>query len=100
MHVCFLILETFPKVNASTVNYRPPRPTMTYLMEIEVDDAFEATNDTKIVENVSRESFCTLKGMTRINDEVINCYFKLIQERSEKSPGLPNVFALNTYFYR
>ena len=69
-------------------------------MKIEVDDAFEATDDTKVVEDVSRKSFGTLRGMTRINDEVVNCYFKLIQERSEKSPGLPNVFAMNTYFYR
>ena len=73
---------------------------MTYLMEMEVDDAFAAEDDSKVVEHVSRKSFCTLKGMTRINDEVLNCYFKLIQERSEKSPGLPNVLSLSTYFYR
>ena len=82
------------------------RPLITYQMEREIEDVFfEGTkDDTLIVDkpgvDVSRKSFLTLEGMTRIDDQIIHCYLQMIVKRSQVSSDLPKVFAMDTNFYR
>lgn len=48
---------------------------------------------------ITREKLECLRPCEWLNDEVINFYFKLLQERSEKSPGLPQCWFTNSFFW-
>jgi sentrin-specific protease 1 len=47
---------------------------------------------------LSRSDLQTLSDNTWLNDEVINFYFSLIKDRSEKCP--PSIYFLNSFFYQ
>ena len=50
--------------------------------------------------NVTRNDLLTLKGSTWVNDEVMNCRFKMIASRNAKEKYLPDVHVMTTFFYR
>ena len=47
---------------------------------------------------ITRKDLDTLNGLKWLNDEVINFYFNLIQERSKEIDNYPKVYVFNTYF--
>lgn len=48
--------------------------------------------------SIKRTDILTLKGLTWLNDQVINFYMNLIQERSKKNTRLPKIYCMNTFF--
>ena len=48
---------------------------------------------------ITRSDLSTLRDATWLNDEVVNFYFNLIKQRSEKDMNLPKVHIFNTFFY-
>ena len=48
---------------------------------------------------ITRSDLSTLRDTTWLNDEVVNFYFNLIKQRSEKDKNLPKVHVFNTFFY-
>lgn len=48
---------------------------------------------------ITRADIATLRNSTWLNDEVVNFYFNLLKERSEKDSNLPKVHIFNTFFY-
>ena len=48
---------------------------------------------------ITRSDLSTLRDATWLNDEVVNFYFNLIKQRSEKDKNLPKVHVFNTFFY-
>uniref|UniRef100_T2M4M7 Sentrin-specific protease 1 n=1 Tax=Hydra vulgaris TaxID=6087 RepID=T2M4M7_HYDVU len=49
--------------------------------------------------NITRADLSTLRDSCWLNDEVINFYFNLIRERSEKKSNIPKIHIFNTFFY-
>ena len=49
--------------------------------------------------DITRADLSTLRDSCWLNDEVINFYFNLLKERSEKNSNLPKVHIFNTFFY-
>lgn len=49
---------------------------------------------------IHRKDIMTLQDTRWLNDEIINFYFKLMQQRSEdNSAEFPKVFAFNSFFF-
>ena len=48
---------------------------------------------------LTRKDICTLKPSTWLNDNVVNCYLLLIQQRTSTQLALPRVHIFNTFFY-
>lgn len=79
-------------------------PELTPEMEDEVDNALyphppneELVKAFKI--QLTRLDIQTLKGLNWLNDEIINFYFSMLAERSNKEDNLPKVHTFNTFFY-
>ncbi|CAD5214869.1 unnamed protein product [Bursaphelenchus xylophilus] len=50
--------------------------------------------------HLARKDLIKLDNHGWLNDEIINFYFSLISERSEKSHGYPKVYSFPTYFFQ
>lgn len=79
-------------------------PKLTPKMEADIDRALRATPSDEVLANgfrltVTRKDMETLAGLNWLNDEVINFYMNLLMERGRTQPGLPSVYAFNTFFY-
>lgn len=63
----------------------------------------QATDETILITKfnieIRRKDIETLFGLNWLNDEVINFYFQLIMQRSQKVDNLPKVYVFSTFFY-
>lgn len=79
-------------------------PELTPDMEAAVDKALRPKPPEEVLARgfkllVTRKDMETLAGLNWLNDEVINFYMNLLMERGRTVPGLPSVYAFNTFFY-
>lgn len=79
-------------------------PKLTPKMEADIDKALRPIPSDEVLANgfrltVTRKDMETLAGLNWLNDEVINFYMNLLMERGRSQPGLPSVYAFNTFFY-
>ncbi|CAN7984779.1 unnamed protein product [Ixodes hexagonus] len=79
-------------------------PELTAEMEAAVEKALRPTPPEEVLARgfkllVTRKDMETLAGLNWLNDEVINFYMNLLMERGRTEPGLPSVYAFNTFFY-
>lgn len=93
-------------LNSSQVRFEKTKFTVTSIspdvQEVIRIALFSGPKDHVLVEGfglrLKREDMLTLSGLKWLNDEVINFYMNLLIQRS-KSDNLPNVYAMNTFFY-
>lgn len=79
-------------------------PELSPEMEAVVEKALRPTPADEVLARgfrllVTRKDMETLAGLNWLNDEVINFYMNLLMERGRTEPGLPSVYAFNTFFY-
>ncbi|KAG0426304.1 hypothetical protein HPB47_026572 [Ixodes persulcatus] len=79
-------------------------PELTAEMEAAIEKALRPTPPDEVLARgfkllVTRKDMETLAGLNWLNDEVINFYMNLLMERGRTEPGLPSVYAFNTFFY-
>ncbi|XP_002403685.3 sentrin-specific protease 2 [Ixodes scapularis] len=79
-------------------------PELTAEMEAAIEKALRPTPPEEVLARgfkllVTRKDMETLAGLNWLNDEVINFYMNLLMERGRTEPGLPSVYAFNTFFY-
>ncbi|EEC03135.1 sentrin/sumo-specific protease, putative [Ixodes scapularis] len=79
-------------------------PELTAEMEAAIENALRPTPPDEVLVKgfkllVTRKDMETLAGLNWLNDEVINFYMNLLMERGRTEPGLPSVYAFNTFFY-
>lgn len=79
-------------------------PKLTPKMEAAIDSALKPTPPDEVIATgfkltVTRKDMETLGGLNWLNDEVINFYMNMLMERGRTEPGLPSVYAFNTFFY-
>lgn len=79
-------------------------PKLTPKMEAAIDKALRPTPADEVIATgfkltVTRKDMETLAGLNWLNDEVINFYMNMLMERGRTQPGLPSVYAFNTFFY-
>lgn len=79
-------------------------PKLTPKMEVAIDRALRPTPADEVIATgfkltVTRKDMETLAGLNWLNDEVINFYMNMLMERGRTEPGLPSVYAFNTFFY-
>lgn len=79
-------------------------PKLTPKMEAAIDRALRPTPPDEVIATgfkltVTRKDMETLGGLNWLNDEVINFYMNMLMERGRTEPGLPSVYAFNTFFY-
>lgn len=79
-------------------------PKLTPKMESAIDRALRPTPADEVIATgfkltVTRKDMETLGGLNWLNDEVINFYMNMLMERGRTEPGLPSVYAFNTFFY-
>uniref|UniRef100_A0A0A9YVQ9 Sentrin-specific protease 2 n=1 Tax=Lygus hesperus TaxID=30085 RepID=A0A0A9YVQ9_LYGHE len=81
------------------------KPVLTSQMLSEVRNAQNPALDpsqvlvSKFNLEIRRADFLTLLNMNWLNDNIINFYMELINQRSENNPDLPKTYAFNTFLY-
>lgn len=98
----FPLLE--PDLQPEEVQKEEVLAELTPEMEDEIDSALRPSpSGEELVRGfklqLTRGDMQTLKGLNWLNDEVINFYFSLLEERSKNDENLPNVHTFNTFFY-
>eukprot|EP00055_Hartaetosiga_balthica_P003939 m.9522 g.9522 ORF g.9522 m.9522 type:complete len:479 (+) comp3482_c0_seq1:1-1437(+) len=58
------------------------------------------SHDSPITFTIFGSDIHTLKGLSWLNDVVINSYFALMFERSQHNPSLPKVWVFNSFFFK
>ncbi|XP_067641015.1 uncharacterized protein Ulp1 isoform X3 [Eurosta solidaginis] len=98
----FLVIDDFP---IPEVEEEPEFVELTPEYQAKIKAAIIGPPDQVLVSkfnlNITRRDIHTLLGNNWLNDEVINFYMNLITERGEtkhETHGLPNVYAMNTFF--
>lgn len=78
-------------------------PVLTQDMEREIENALNHGQEEEVLSHafklkITRGDIQTLRNYQWLNDVVINFYMNLLVERNKK-PGLPVLYAFNTFFY-
>ncbi|KAL8187615.1 UNVERIFIED_CONTAM: hypothetical protein K2H54_051933 [Gekko kuhli] len=78
-------------------------PTLTEDMEREIDNMLSCGPEDEVLSNafklkITRGDIQTLRNQHWLNDVIINFYMNLLVDRN-KRPGLPVLYAFNTFFY-
>lgn len=82
----------------------PQTPPLTNEMRNCIDKALRIADHSRLVVEefklrITRGDLHKLEGLNWLNDSIINFYFAMLADRSEKDEKLPKVYSFSTFFY-
>ncbi|OQR77129.1 sentrin-specific protease 1-like [Tropilaelaps mercedesae] len=82
----------------------PQTPPLNSEMRACIDKALQILDDNRLIVEkfklrITRGDLRKLEGLNWLNDSIINFYFAMLADRSERNENLPNVYSFSTFFY-